>query len=244
MIAAASLVDSRGAPEFSPGDHADILVQAPVVQVLDQRGHSLVELGQLDGQSREVGTMSVPTAKGQRDTPDTGFDQPPGHQELVHPVWSGVFSKGRCRAAPAVTVSQGLVFLIEVHRLDQPAGAQHVEGLAGERVGRLVDGTAIDVATETVDAREETTAVAEPIERDAIEFHVGHGFAGGLEGRIALPQESGQSRVRVRRVAGGSGQSDKRWYRRIDGPLEPGHGGSQRGVPVLPTTRATRVTRE
>ena len=47
MIAAGILVDRRRAPEFAPDDNGNLLVQAALVQVLDERADALVEQGQV-----------------------------------------------------------------------------------------------------------------------------------------------------------------------------------------------------
>ena len=47
VVSASRFVDARRAPEFAPGDDADILVEAAGVQIFDECGDSLIELVEL-----------------------------------------------------------------------------------------------------------------------------------------------------------------------------------------------------
>lgn len=130
------------------------------MQVFHQRRDSLVEFRQLAGESLEVRSMPVPTAKRQRDAADSHFHQTAGHQELVHPVRPRVFAERRVSAAAAIAISERRIFLVQVQRFHEFARRQHVEGLSRQRIGTAVCLQRIDLPSVLIEARQERLTVA------------------------------------------------------------------------------------
>ena len=86
-------INPRCAAELAPRDHADILVEAPRMKIVDECGDPLIESVQLNGKTLKVPAVPVPAAEGEGDAADTRFDQSSSHQELIHPVRPGVFAE-------------------------------------------------------------------------------------------------------------------------------------------------------
>ena len=149
VVATAARVDPRRASEFTPGHDAHVLVETAGVQVFDQRRDRLIELAKLLGQPLEVRAVTVPTAERERHTAHARLDQPPGHQELIHPVRTGVFAECRARAAAAVAIPHGRIFLLQIERFGQLARRQHVERLLREGVDAAIGRLAYRPAAET-----------------------------------------------------------------------------------------------
>ena len=118
--------------------------------------------------------MPVPTAERQRHAAGTRFDQPPGQEELVHPVRAGVFAKGRGGTATAVAIAEFRVFAVEVEGFGQLARSEDLEGGIGEGIEPLRGCLPLGPATEAVVAGEQHAAVAQAVESDAVQPHFGH----------------------------------------------------------------------
>src|SRR5579862_5186414 len=134
MVAADAGVDAWRAAEFTPGNYAHVLIEAARVQIVDQGRDGQIELAELFGEPLEVAAVPVPASEREGYATHAGFDQPPRHQELVHPVRAGIFTERRRFAAPSVTVAHARVFAFQVERFDQAARREHVEGFAGVRI--------------------------------------------------------------------------------------------------------------
>jgi hypothetical protein len=94
--AAGHVRDARRPPELSRDNHQHLLVQAAIVDVLDQCGHRLIEEGRTVLQGVKdvvIDGVIVPVAhtaaegpiEGRRDDAHTGLRQPTGHQALLSP---------------------------------------------------------------------------------------------------------------------------------------------------------------
>ena len=89
-----------------------------MLQVADQGGQRLVQLGQQAGvQCAEVVAVRVPAAQAHGDEADARLDQPPGRQHAL--------SKGRL----AVGFAHRAGLLVDVERAGRTVGAQDVDGL-------------------------------------------------------------------------------------------------------------------
>ena len=63
VVATPGRVDPRCPAEFTPGNHADILIESPGVQVFDQGCDTQIKFVQLFGEPLEVSAMTIPASK-------------------------------------------------------------------------------------------------------------------------------------------------------------------------------------
>ena len=83
VISTAVFVDTRSSSEFTPCDHAYILIQPSLVQISHQCGDSLIQFGQLRWQAFKIRSVSVPASERQRDAAYARFDQSASHQNRL-----------------------------------------------------------------------------------------------------------------------------------------------------------------
>src|SRR5262249_42794145 len=84
VIAAGILVDLGSAAEFAPDYNRDVFIETTEMQVFNERRKSHIELGDASAAGSEILAVSIPAAKRDRHHPYASFDQPPGHQKMVH----------------------------------------------------------------------------------------------------------------------------------------------------------------
>ncbi len=118
--------------------------------------------------------------------------------------------------------------LLDVQGIHQPTGSQHAKGLLVEIVEPAHHAAGVGVAAETIEAGQQRLAIAEAIERDAIEHHVGLAFAVRLERGVGHAQEARLAVVGPFHVSHFRRQADKGRHRRVHRALELGHHRTQR----------------
>ena len=108
-------------PELAPDDDGHVVSNSPaLVEILDQRGQRLVELGAVVANQAEVIAVAVPAAVGQRDATDASFDQAAGDQQvIVHRRGAIVLEVERL--AVAVARDNPRVFLAQIEGVGQLA---------------------------------------------------------------------------------------------------------------------------
>jgi len=122
VVAAVVAVDLGGPSEFAPHHDGDILIEAALVQVGDQRGEGLIEFRELFvglGEIHAVAAVPVPAAVVHGDETGSRFDESAGHAEVLDHLRSPITLE--LLVALPVAGEDGGVFLGEVegHR---PAG--------------------------------------------------------------------------------------------------------------------------
>ena len=103
----------------------------------------------------------------------------------------------------------------------------------GEGVESLDGGLSLGPSTEGVVAGEEGLAVTQAVQGYAVESHCGHFGTVGEKRRMGRSQEARVSRVGIGEMLGLDREPDRRGYGRIDGALELGEDGAERGMAVL-----------
>src|SRR5436190_21292002 len=77
MIAPAILVDRGCATKFAPNNYRNIFVESALMDVFNERVHTLIEQRQILAQRAEVVAVMVPTAERESHATRASFDQPP-----------------------------------------------------------------------------------------------------------------------------------------------------------------------
>ncbi len=142
-----------------------------------------------------------------------GLDQPPGHQEVLHQFRAAVVAIARVPFA--VALANARVFLADVQSFHQPAGGEHAKGLLVEAVEPAHHAGRVGVAAEAIEAGQQGLAVAQAVERDAVEHHVGLALAVGLERGMGHAQKAGLAVVGPFHVSHLGRQADERRHRRM-----------------------------
>src|SRR5262245_35573606 len=153
MIAAGVLVDRRCAAELAPNDYGNVLVEAALVQILDERADPLVEQRQVLPKRAEVIPVMVPSAKRQRHAASTRFDETPGNQHVFHELRAAVVAI--LWIAGTVTRADLRIFLFEIERVQELARGENTKGLFVECVEPFHHAAAVDVAAELVEVRQQ-----------------------------------------------------------------------------------------
>src|ERR1043166_8146435 len=84
MIATGVLVNRGRAAELAPNDNGNVLVQAALMQILDQRAHSLVEQREVLPQRAEIIAVMIPSAERQGHAAGARLDETPGNEHVFH----------------------------------------------------------------------------------------------------------------------------------------------------------------
>src|SRR5205823_5150207 len=83
VVAPRAGIDPRSAAEFPPHGDRDILIDAPIMQILKQRAEAAVEVRQLAAEVAKVVAVGVPASPVEGDDADAGFHEAAGGEE--HP---------------------------------------------------------------------------------------------------------------------------------------------------------------
>ena len=190
MVAAGVLVDARRAAELAPDDHRHVVEHAAHVEVLDQGAEALIELAAVVADQVEVLAVAVPAAVGQRHAANAGLDQPAGHQQMIVDGRSAVVLE-LVRLAVAVALADLVGSRAQVEGVEQLAGGRARRGPARSAASQPLSGAAgVEFAAQAVEAVQQPPAVAELVERDAVERQVGHAGAVRLEGSVGAGRGS------------------------------------------------------
>ena len=214
VVAPGVLVDQRRASELPPGDDGHILVEAAGMEILDERREPLVELRQVGvAHAVEVVGVEVPAAEVERHDPGTGLDEPAGDEEVLEIPRGTVAEPVGIPLAVALADTLGLIGNVEC--LGEPGAGENVEGAPGERVHAIEGARGVDVAPQPIDVSQQAAPVGEAGLGEVFENDVGARSAVGAKGGVRHPEEAGQPRRAVRRVAGVGREADEgrhRWF--------------------------------
>ncbi len=214
MIAAGIFVDLGRAAEFAPHDHRHVLFHSPLVQVIEQRRNPLIEHRNVLPPGGEILPVPIPTAEGTGDATGAGFDQPPGHEEMLHQLRAAVVPV--LGIAVAIPLADCRILALDVEGFHQPLRSQHVEGLLVEPVEAFHHAARIGIAAEAIETGQKRLAIVQPIERNAVENHIGPPLADrGLEGAVRDSQKTGRARIGPFHVPHPGRQPDERRHRRM-----------------------------
>src|SRR5439155_12106883 len=177
--AVAAVVHARRATELAAQDHADLIQQSAIVQVLEQCRYAAIHLRQIALHAGLQIPVMIPTAEVNSDKRRARFGQPAGQERALTPV------------VPAVQVAQSRIFALNVERVPRGWSGDEIEGLAAEAVHRLSTAVAFQAAEHRVEVPVQRTAIAETVERQALgQIEVLHSIAravriaAGLEGVV------------------------------------------------------------
>src|SRR5882672_2677893 len=214
VVAAALAVDLGRPAELAPDDDADVLVEPARVKVLDEGAHALVEHGEVLARAVEGPAVPVPAAERQGHAAGAGLDQASGHEELVEPRPRAVVLE--LVGALAVAGDGVRVFLGDVERLGEAARGEDVHRLLLVAADSVHGPGRVRVAAEGVETGEQRLAVAEAVEGDVLEDHVGLDLlALGGEGAVGGAQAAGRAVVAPGAVRRAGREADGGRHRRI-----------------------------
>ena len=114
VVAAGVVVDLRRAAELAPKDHRHVLVQAALMQVLDQRAEALVEQRTVLPERVVDAAVMIPAAEREGHAARAGLDESPRDEHVLHqfrPAIVAVF-----RITFSVALADFLRFLAEIER--------------------------------------------------------------------------------------------------------------------------------
>ena len=131
MVPPPVLVDFGSAAELAPGDHRDILVQSPLMQVLHQGADPLVKGGQIVPSPLEIAAVPIPEAEADGNATNPGLHQPAGQEELSHQSGGGI--PLMLRGSLSIALADSWIFLLQVQGFQEAAGGQNIEGLLVKR---------------------------------------------------------------------------------------------------------------
>ena len=151
VVSAPVFIDSWGSSEFAPSDHADVLIETPLVKILNQGGDGLVEFRKLQRQSFKVRVMTIPTSKGKRHAANPGFYQSPCSQELIHPMRTCILAKRWIRTPTTIAIPHFRILLLQIEGFYQPTRSQHVKGLLGHGIGCSIAFCQVNLAAESIE---------------------------------------------------------------------------------------------
>src|SRR5262249_16390443 len=142
------LVDLGSAAEFTPDNNRNVLIEATEMEVFNQRRKSHIKLGDASAAGSEILAVGVPAAKRDRHHPRPGFNQAPGHQEMVHAArWT---VRLVAHVANAVALAKPRIFLGEIECFEYPARRQDLECSLGKAVHSVHRLVAVERAAEAV----------------------------------------------------------------------------------------------
>ena len=220
VIAAGILVDLRRPAELPPHDHRHVLVEAAAVDVVDERRHALIKLGDVLATVGEVVAVVVPEAVAERHAAHPGLDKAAGGEELLHETRGTVPLV--LLGAVAVFIAHRLRLLRDIEGLGQGAGGEDAEGLLLKGIHAVHHPGAVGRAVEGVEGADEAATVAEPVEGEARENEIAGAVAIGLERGARGAEIAGLAGV-VGAVLHPRREADVRGRRRACGPLELRH---------------------
>ena len=134
--AAVVIVDLRRSAELAPHHRHHVLVQAAIVQVLNEIGDAAVHLGELISERLEIAAVRIPAADGQGHAADARFNEPARGQERFHSL---------------VAIANPRIFMGQIQRFAHRARSDHVEGPSGEGIHAAHGVRGIDVAADGIE---------------------------------------------------------------------------------------------
>src|SRR5262249_40670605 len=119
------------------------------------------KLGDASAAGPEILAMGIPAAKRDRHHPCSGFDQTPGHQEMVHAArWTVSLV---AHVADTVALANSRIFPGEVECLEHPARRQALERWLGEAVHSVHRLVAVERAAEAVELAQEGSSAEQAL---------------------------------------------------------------------------------
>ena len=132
VIPAAVVVDLGSPSKFAPGDDGRVFGESPLMQVFNQGGDGLIEIGEVLFGPFEVTAVPVPEAVAQRHHAGPCFNESTGQQELFVQTRGGVTLL--TRGSFAITFANRGIFLGDIKCLDESSGGKDAECLFVESV--------------------------------------------------------------------------------------------------------------
>ena len=125
MIPSGVFVDLWGSAKFAPRDHSNVLIHSALVEVLNQGGEGLIEVGQMRVSCfAEVPTVKIPTPKIECHHSNTSLNKSSGHKEVLT-VPGGTIAVTFFKSL-AVTFPYNRILLGEVKRLLKATRRQNI----------------------------------------------------------------------------------------------------------------------
>ena len=215
VVAPGVFVDQRRASELPPGDDGHVLVEAAGMEILDEGREPLIELRQVGvAHAVEVVGVEVPAAKVERYDAGSGLDEPAGDEEVLEIPRGAVAEPIGIPLAVAFAHRRRL--LSDVERLGEPGAGEDVEGAPRERIHAVEGARGVDVAPQPIDVTKQAAPVGEAGLGEVFEHDVGARGAIGAEGGVRHPEEAGEPRRAVGRMAGVGGEPDEGRHRLVD----------------------------
>ena len=230
MIAAAILVDPRGAAKLAPDHHGAIAVEPPFFQVVEQGRQPAVEQREMIAGVFEIRavrpTVPIPSPVGNRHHPGPHLDEPAGGEKVIIQNRPGVAVACGLGRAPGVAGPHAGIFPLEIERFDQFAAGQNAKGLLvvgigpGQhpRVGQFLQ--AVNLLQQRLPGLQRRPG-------DSLELQLG-GIGVGSEGSMGLTAEPGLTQVAPGRGLHPGGQADEGRDSRLAGPQQLGSHRPQR----------------
>ena len=171
VVAAVVLVNLRGATELAPHHNGHVLVQAPFLEVNEQRGEPLIEQRHFLARTREVeavAAMPIPAAVIECHHARAGLHEAAGDEEIANHLRRAVALI--LRNVHAVPLGNARVFLGDIQRIHQAGIGENAEGLRVVGIEAAHLAGVVGVAPELVNGTAQSVAVIQAIERNALEL--------------------------------------------------------------------------
>ena len=133
MIPSGVFIDLWGSAKFAPRDHGNVLVHPTLVEVLNQSGEALIEVGQVRVSCfAEVPTVKIPTPKIECHHSNASLNKSSGHEEVLT-VPGGTVAVTFFKTL-TVTFPYNRILLGEVKRLRKATRRQNIQRLLLDRI--------------------------------------------------------------------------------------------------------------
>src|SRR5262249_51248328 len=120
-----------------------------------------IKLGDAGAAGSEILAVGVPAAKRDRHHPRSGFNQTPGHQEMVHAArWT---VRLVAHVADAISLAKPRIFLGEIECFEYPARRKDLECSPGKAVHSVHRLVAVERAAETVELAQEGSSAEQAV---------------------------------------------------------------------------------
>src|SRR5262245_18609063 len=180
MVATRVLIDDGCPAKFTPSDDRDILIKTPLIQVVDQSTHTLVELWAVSVfEFRKVITVKILASEVQCDAAGTCFDQPPSDQKMLQVARRAVAIVPRIPFA--ISFTDSWIFTRYIQGLRQLARRQHSQCLLRKSILAIQLAAGVNSAANAIHAGKQLAAIAKSLGVDSAQRQIRLPLAVGTE---------------------------------------------------------------